>query len=74
MVEGFNNKAKLTTRKAYGFRTFRAIEVALYHGPQILLTRQKTFQKTARLSGRMKHSRVGILPMITLRRIIHRRV
>ena len=30
-VEGFNNKAKLTTRKAYGFRTFRAIELALYH-------------------------------------------
>ena len=30
-VEGFNNKAKLTTRKAYGFRTFRAVEVALYH-------------------------------------------
>ena len=31
VVEGFNNKAKLTTRKAYGFRTFRATEVALYH-------------------------------------------
>jgi len=31
VVEGFNNKAKLTTRKAYGFRTFRAVEVALYH-------------------------------------------
>lgn len=30
-VEGFNNKAKLTTRKAYGFRTFRAVEIALYH-------------------------------------------
>lgn len=30
-VEGFNNKAKLTTRKAFGFRTFRAVEVALYH-------------------------------------------
>lgn len=30
-VEGFNNKAKLTTRKAYGFRTYRAMEVALYH-------------------------------------------
>jgi transposase len=30
-VEGFNNKAKLTTRKAYGFRTYRVIEVALYH-------------------------------------------
>ena len=30
-VEGFNNKAKLAMRKAYGFRTFKAIEVALYH-------------------------------------------
>jgi len=31
VVEGFNNKAKLTTRKAFGFRTFQATEVALYH-------------------------------------------
>jgi transposase len=31
IVEGFNNRAKLTTRKAYGFRTFEAAEVALYH-------------------------------------------
>jgi transposase len=31
IVEGFNNKAKLTTRKAYGFRTFKAAEAALYH-------------------------------------------
>lgn len=30
-VEGFNNKAKLTCRKAYGFRSFRTVEVALYH-------------------------------------------
>jgi transposase len=30
-VEGLNNKAKLTTRKAFGFRTFNAIEVALFH-------------------------------------------
>ena len=30
-VEGFNNKAKLTTRKAYGFKTYNAIEIALYH-------------------------------------------
>ena len=29
--ECFNNKAKLTTRRAYGFRTFRAIDVARYH-------------------------------------------
>jgi transposase len=31
IVEGFNNKAKLTTRKAYGFRTLKAAQVALYH-------------------------------------------
>ena len=30
-VEGFNNKVKLTTRKSYGFRTYEAIETALYH-------------------------------------------
>jgi transposase len=30
-VEGLNNKAKLTTRRAYGFRTYEAIEIALYH-------------------------------------------
>ena len=30
-VEGFNLKAKLTMRKAFGFRTYRAIEIALYH-------------------------------------------
>lgn len=31
VVEGLNNKAKLTTKKAYGFRTFRCLEIALYH-------------------------------------------
>lgn len=31
VVEGFNNKVKLTTRKSYGFRTFRAAEIALFH-------------------------------------------
>ncbi len=30
-VEGFNNKARVTTRKAYGFRTYRHAEIALYH-------------------------------------------
>jgi len=30
-VEGLNNKVKLTTRKSYGFRTYEAIETALYH-------------------------------------------
>jgi transposase len=31
VVEGLNNKAKLATRKAYGFRTYDALEVVLYH-------------------------------------------
>jgi transposase len=31
IVEGFNNKLKLITRKSYGFRTQNAYEVALYH-------------------------------------------
>ncbi len=30
-IEGFNNKVKLTTRKSYGFRTYEAIEISLYH-------------------------------------------
>ena len=31
-VEGMNNKLKVITRRAYGFKTFKAAEVALYHG------------------------------------------
>ena len=31
VTEGLNNKLKLTTRKAYGFRTSDAVKVALYH-------------------------------------------
>ena len=31
IVEGFNNKAKLSIRKAYGFRTFHGMEIALFH-------------------------------------------
>ena len=31
IIEGFNNKAKLTMRKSYGFREFETIELALYH-------------------------------------------
>lgn len=30
-VEGLNNKLKVITRRSYGFRTFKATEVALYH-------------------------------------------
>jgi len=31
VVEGFNNKLKLITRKSYGFRTQKGYETALYH-------------------------------------------
>ena len=30
-TEGFNNKARITTRKAYGFRTYEHAQIALYH-------------------------------------------
>ena len=32
VVEGLNGKAKLITKRAYGFRTYRCLEIALYHG------------------------------------------
>ncbi len=31
VVEGLNNKAKTTMKNAYGYRTFTALQVALYH-------------------------------------------
>lgn len=31
VVEGMNNKLKVITRRAFGFRTYRATEIALYH-------------------------------------------
>ena len=31
VIEGLNNKCKVTMRKAYGFRTFRIAEISLYH-------------------------------------------
>ena len=31
IVEGFNGKARVITKRAYGFRTSEALEVALYH-------------------------------------------
>jgi transposase len=43
VVEGLNNKAKVTMRKSYGFRTYRVLELALYHSlgklPEPELTR-----------------------------------
>ena len=31
IVEGLNNKSKLATKKAYGFKSFECAEIALYH-------------------------------------------
>ncbi|MBM4010489.1 MAG: transposase, partial [Planctomycetes bacterium] len=31
VVEGLNGVVKLTTRKAFGFRTAKGIEIALFH-------------------------------------------
>jgi transposase len=31
VIEGFNGKAKLTTRKTFGFRTTQGMEFALFH-------------------------------------------
>ena len=31
-VEGFNNKSKVALRKAYGYRSYRSMELVLYHG------------------------------------------
>ena len=33
VIEGLNNKAKVTMRRAYGYRTFRIAELSTYHVP-----------------------------------------
>jgi transposase len=37
VVEGFNTKAKLTSRKSFGFRTYHGAEITLYHALGALL-------------------------------------
>ena len=44
IVEGFNNKLKLITRKSYGFRTQKAYETALYHNLGALPERKFTHE------------------------------
>ena len=44
VVEGFNNKVKLITRKSYGFRTQEAYETALYHNLGALPQREFTHE------------------------------
>jgi len=31
VVEGFNNKARVVTKRAYGFRTYEILKLPLYH-------------------------------------------
>jgi len=44
IVEGFNNKLKLITRRSYGFRTQEAYETSLYHNLGALPVRKLTHQ------------------------------
>jgi hypothetical protein len=67
VIEGLNNKAKVTMRKSYGFRTFRVTELALYHSlwqttragthPQILLTNQNILSSPATASANVQFPR-----------------
>jgi transposase len=43
-VEGLNNKTKVTMRRSYGFRTYRILELALYHSLGKLPERQLTHE------------------------------
>lgn len=43
-VEGLNGKAKVTTRRSYGFRTPKAAEVALYHALGALPEPERTHE------------------------------
>jgi hypothetical protein len=52
-VEGLNNKAKVTMRKSYGFRTYRVLELALYHSRQTA--------KIVRLPIAATHTRAGVV-------------
>jgi transposase len=36
IVEGFNNKGKLSITKACGFHTFHGMEISLFHAPGAL--------------------------------------
>jgi transposase len=60
VVEGLNNKAKVTMRKSYGVRTFRCLELALFHSlgklPEHLASCPSTWQV----------ARAGIVPRILL--------
>ncbi|OQX05445.1 MAG: ISL3 family transposase, partial [Desulfobulbaceae bacterium A2] len=41
-VEGFNNKAKVVTKRAYGFRSYDHLKIALYHSLGDLAAPERT--------------------------------
>jgi hypothetical protein len=51
MAEGLNNKAKLTMRKSYGFRTFHVTEIALYHALYFDVLRSLNVEMMPRIEG-----------------------
>jgi hypothetical protein len=86
VVEGLNNKAKVTMRKSSGFRTFRCRELALYHSlgklprtgidPRILLTNHFFCEPVHSPTARRPHMlgiRQGILPL-SVSSILQKRV
>jgi hypothetical protein len=56
VVEGLNNKAKVTMRKSYGFRTFRCLELTLYHSVGKLPEQESThdFFRRTPVTGRFR--------------------
>lgn len=46
IVEGFNNKAKLTMRKAYGYKSPKLLKISLYHAIGDLPTPKSTHRFT----------------------------
>jgi transposase len=66
VIEGLNNKAKVTMRKSYGFRTYRILELALYHSLGKLPEPPLTHEFLRRGSYRM-----GTIKMQEVRRRLH---
>ena len=64
VVEGCNAKAKLTTRKAYGFRTYHGLEVALYHTLGALPEPKFTYREEALIISSMGRDATQGSPMV----------
>ena len=65
VVEGFNGKARVITKRAYGFRTSGALEVALYHAlgdlpePELRTGRVEGRRVTGRVRWLIRRFRAG---------------